>query len=184
MDDIAVASLKRAGAALAGVAIIALNKKFGLGLGDVDIGAISSILLTYLLQSVWHSNKKLQADAQATAEASVKSSKDAAVVFNSTKVPVLVLLLAALAFPRVARADELPADAPRVQAVAVTAGYVTPAPGTFLPEPLDLEQARRIVACETERNALRTQGPPLWAVLAAVAGGALLGGGAVLYFKK
>lgn len=182
MDDAIVAAVKRFGSMAAGVAIIALNKRLGLGMGPEEIAALSSIIVAYMVQSVWHSNKKLQADAKAAAEATVKTSDDAAAVFNAGAKLLVFALLGALILPGIARADELPADAPK--AVHVTAGYSTPSSGTFLPEPLDLREARRVVACEDERDKLRTQGPPAWVVIVSIVGGALLGGGAVLYFKK
>lgn len=186
MDEALLSTLKRLGAAAVGVAIVALNKKLGLNLGPEEVAGISAMVTGYILQSVWHSNKKLAADSKAAAEGTVKTGKDAAEVFNTAPKLLAFALMGAMLLPRAAHAqDDAPTDVPaKPRAVSVTAGYVTEAPGTFLPEPLDIEQARRIVACETERDVLRAKGPPLWVVLVSVAGGLALGAGAVLYLKK
>ena len=79
------------------------------------------------------------------------------------KTALLTLLVASVAF-----AD----DAPKV--VVLAPGEAAPSQGLFLPEPVAIEQAKRIKACEAERDALKQ--PPVALIVASIVGGLLVGG--------
>jgi hypothetical protein len=67
-------------------ALVALNKKLGLGLDGVDIAGLVSLALGYILQSGLNSKAQILADAQAAAAAAsaeVKTPDDAVAVLNA-----------------------------------------------------------------------------------------------------
>lgn len=66
-------AVKRLGVFLVTSAIIALNKKLGLGLGEVEIGALTTAAVGYLIQSGIKSAAQVKADAaQAGADAAAQ----------------------------------------------------------------------------------------------------------------
>lgn len=76
--------LKRAGAAAGGVAVIALNKKFNLGLDAIDIGSMTTIIAAFLVQS----GIKARADkAGAETAAAIATPPDAAAALGGKVAP-------------------------------------------------------------------------------------------------
>jgi predicted secreted protein len=76
--------------AIAGLtaAVVALNKKLALGLENVDVGALVTLALGYLLQSAATDRARIMADAQSAADAAaaaVKTVEDAAKVLEQPK---------------------------------------------------------------------------------------------------
>lgn len=67
-------SLKRLVIMLGGVAVVAVNKKLGLDLGDLEIGSIATMVVAYLGQSAL---KEVQL-AKVDAAAAVNSKQSAA----------------------------------------------------------------------------------------------------------
>ena len=67
-------------------AIVALNKKLGLGLETVDIAGLVSLALGYIIQSGLNSKAQIIADAQAAgaeAAATIKTPEDAVAILNA-----------------------------------------------------------------------------------------------------
>lgn len=97
---------------------------------------------------------------------------------------VLVLCLALPALAQEAPAGGL--DAPLAPVLVLKGGEVAPGPGLFLSEPQAVAQAKRVAACEAERDSLKGNlGVPVWVpvVVGVLALGAGTGLG-VLLVKK
>ncbi len=58
-------SLKRLVIMLGGVAVVAVNKKLGLDLGDLEIGSIATMVVAYLGQSAMKEVQLAKVDAAA-----------------------------------------------------------------------------------------------------------------------
>lgn len=63
-------------------------------------------------------------------------------------------------------------DVPKV--VVLAPGEAAPSQGLFLPEAVAIEQAKRVKACEAERDALKQ--PPVALIIVSIVGGLLVGG--------
>ena len=57
--------LKRLVVMLGGVAVVAVNKKLGLNLGDLEVGSIATMVVAYLGQSALKEVKLAKVDAAA-----------------------------------------------------------------------------------------------------------------------
>lgn len=79
------------------------------------------------------------------------------------KAALLSLLVASASFAQ---------DVPKV--VVLAPGEGAPSQGLFLPEAVAIEQAKRVKACETERDALKQ--PPVALIVVSIVGGLLIGG--------
>lgn len=77
-------SVKRLGVAAASSAVIALNKRFGLGLGVEEIAALAGIAMTYLAQSAVVQKAKLAGEKAA---AEIDSPAKAAEALGGKVVP-------------------------------------------------------------------------------------------------
>jgi hypothetical protein len=75
---------KRILVTLLGVGSVALNKKFGLNLGDAEIAAIASLIITFVGQSAWKEAAMAKAEVAA---GNVNTLEDAAKVLGPQPVP-------------------------------------------------------------------------------------------------
>ncbi len=190
MNQSTADSLKRLGVLLITLALEALDKKLGLNLDATAKTAIAGVAATFLAQSMYHSVHKLNAaaDAGKTAAGNVVTADDAVrILGGGAKMFVALLLVSALTLPSIARADELPADAPL--AIKIEAGQQAPMGGVLIATDQAIADAKRIEACEAERDDLKVavaapSGPAWWVYPLIAVIGAGMGAGAVLYLKK
>ena len=86
-------------------------------------------------------------------------------------------LVLCLALPVWAQeAPQTASDAPVVPVLVLEAGQAAPGRGLFLSEPQAIAQAKRVSACEAERDSLKANlGVPVWVVVAV---GVIAAGGA------
>lgn len=78
MEILGNASLKRLLFTLAGAAVVALNKKLGLGLETVDIAGIVSMVVAFVGQSAWKEAKMAGVDAAAKVVTVTDAAKELA----------------------------------------------------------------------------------------------------------
>lgn len=188
MTPATIDSLKRLGAFLITLALEAFDKKLGLNLDPTAKTAIAGLAAGYLAQSMFHSVQKLQSasDAGKTAGGQVVTVDDAVnVLAGGAKILLAIMLIGALTLPSVAHADELPADAP----VKLQTGQPAPVSGVLLSDSLAIAEAKRVTACEAERDDLKVSvmapsGPAWWVYPLIAVIGAGLGAGGVLYLTR
>ncbi len=77
-------SLKRLLVTTAGAGAIALNKKWGLNLGDVEVEALAALVIGFLAQSAYKEAAKAKG---VEAAATIKTPGDAVAVLNEAAKP-------------------------------------------------------------------------------------------------